>query len=101
MVLIRAATILRLLGNKMIQLNTRVKKTEPGLRKQLKINIKSATNFSFSLNIWIYAYIFLIQGVSIFNFIIFKHLQTLNVCNMVIRQYFNITYFEDASNLAI
>ena len=35
-------------------------------------------------------------------FIIFKHLQTLNVCNNVfIRQHFNITYFEDASNLAI
>ena len=72
--------ILRLLANKTIQFNIQVKKTEPGLRKQLKIDIKSATKFDFSLNIWIYSYIFLIPGVSVFNFIIFKHLQTLNVC---------------------
>ena len=43
----RAALILRLLGNEMIQFNTRVKTTEPGLRKQLKIDIKSATKFDF------------------------------------------------------
>ena len=76
----RAVTILRLLGNEMIQCNTRVKKTEPGLRKQLKIDIQSATNFDFSLNIWIYSYI-LIFAIHIFcYFIIFKHLQSLNVC---------------------
>ena len=36
---LRAATILRLLGNKMIQFNTRGKKSEPGLQKQLKIDL--------------------------------------------------------------
>ena len=45
LVLIRAATILRLLGNETIQLNTRGKKSEPGLRKQLKIDVKSTTKF--------------------------------------------------------
>ena len=77
---IRAATILPLLANKTIQFNTQVKKTEPGLQKQPKIDIKSATKFDFSLNIWIYSYILLIPGVFVFKFIIFKHLQTLNVC---------------------
>ena len=43
----RAATILRLLGNKTIQFNTRCKKSEPGLRKQLNIDIKSTTKFNF------------------------------------------------------
>ena len=46
---IRAATILRLLGNETIQLNTRYKKSEPGLRKQLNINGKSTTKFNFFL----------------------------------------------------
>ena len=53
----RAATILRLLGNETIQLKTRVKKSEPGLRKQLKIDTKTTTKFDFSLkymNIFIY-----------------------------------------------
>ena len=53
-----AATILRLLGNETIQFNTRVKKTEPGIRKQLKIDVKSTTNFDFHLNLRIYLYIF-------------------------------------------
>ena len=44
---ISAATILRLLGNKTIQLNTRGKKSELGLRKQLNIDVKSTTKFYF------------------------------------------------------
>ena len=49
--LIRAATTLQLLGNETIQFNTRGKKSEPGIRKQLIIDIKSATKINFSLNI--------------------------------------------------
>ena len=52
-----AATILRLLGNETNHFNTRVKKSEPGLRKQLKIDVKTTTKFDFSLkymNILIY-----------------------------------------------
>ena len=52
----KAATILRLLGNKTIQFNTRGKKSEPGLREQLNVDVR--------------------------------------------RRHFNITYFEDSSNLA-
>ena len=33
----------------MIQFNTRVKKSEPGLRKQLKIDVKTTTKLEFSL----------------------------------------------------
>ena len=54
---IRAATILRLLGNETIQFNTRGKKSEPGLRKQLNIDVKSTTKFNFFfkyMNIYIY-----------------------------------------------
>ena len=48
----RGATILRLLGNETIQFNTRGKKSELGLRKQLNIDVKSTTKFNFfSLNI--------------------------------------------------
>ena len=54
----RAATILRLLGNKTIQFSTRVKKSEPGLRKQLKIEVKSTRKFDFSLKIYEYIYMF-------------------------------------------
>ena len=49
--------ILRLLRNETIQYNTRVRKSEPGLRKLLKIDVKSTTKFDFSLkytNIFIY-----------------------------------------------
>ena len=53
---IRAATILRLLGNKMNQFNTRVKKSEPGLRKQLKIDVKTISKLDFSLK---YEYIYM------------------------------------------
>ena len=56
----KAATILRLLGNETIQFNTRGKKSEPGLREQLNIDVKSTTKFYFSLNICIYLYILLI-----------------------------------------
>ena len=45
----RAATILGLLGNETIQFNTRVKKTELDLRKQLNIDVKSTTKLDFSL----------------------------------------------------
>ena len=55
----RAAMILRLLGNETIRFNTRVKKCEPGLRNQLKINVKSTTKSDFHLNLPIYLYIFL------------------------------------------
>ena len=47
----RAATILRLLGNETIQSNTRGKKSEPGIRKQLNIDVKSTTKLNFSLNV--------------------------------------------------
>ena len=48
----KAATILRLLGSETIHFNTRGKKSEPGLRKQLNIDVKSTTKFLFfSLNI--------------------------------------------------
>ena len=51
----KAATILRLLGNETIHFNTRGKKIEPDLRKQLNIEVKSTTKFKFfSLNIFIY-----------------------------------------------
>ena len=43
--------ILWLLGNKMIQSNTRGKKSEPGIQKKLNINVKSSTKLNFSLNI--------------------------------------------------
>ena len=57
----KAATILRLLGNETIQFNTRGKKSEPGLRKQLNVEVKYTTKFNFfSLNILIYLYILLI-----------------------------------------
>ena len=49
--IIKAAMILWLLGNETIQSNTRVKKSEPGLRKQLKIDVKSTTELDFSLKI--------------------------------------------------
>ena len=45
LILTKAATILRLLGDETIQLNTRGKKSEPGLRKQLNIDVKSTTKF--------------------------------------------------------
>ena len=45
--IIKAATILRVLGNETIQSNTRVKKSELGLRKQLKIDVKSTTKLDF------------------------------------------------------
>ena len=47
----KAATILRLLGSETIHFNTRGKKSEPGLRKQLNIDVKSTTKLFFSLNI--------------------------------------------------
>ena len=60
-ILFKAATILRLLGNETIQFNTRGKKSEPGLRKQLNVEVKSTTKFNFfSLNILIYLYLLLI-----------------------------------------
>ena len=43
----RAATILRLLGNETIQYNTRGKKSEPGLRKQLNIDVNLLQNSFF------------------------------------------------------
>ena len=45
----KAATILRLLGNETIQFNTRGKKSEPDLRKQLNVEVKSTTKFNFFL----------------------------------------------------
>ena len=48
---IRAATILRLLGNEVIQFSTRVKKSELGIRKQLNTDVKSTTKLIFSKNI--------------------------------------------------
>ena len=77
---IRAATIIRLLGNKMIQLNTRGKKSEPGLRKQLNIDIKSTTKFyCFFKYMNIFIYFKNIRRVR-FNILYFKYLQTLILC---------------------
>ena len=57
----KAAKILWLLGNETIQFNTRVKKSEPAIRKQLKIDVKSTTKLNFFFkNISIYLYILLI-----------------------------------------
>ena len=56
-VITKAATILRLLGDETIQFNTRGKKSEPGLRKQLNTDVKSTTKFHFFfkyMNIFIY-----------------------------------------------
>ena len=76
----KAATILRLLGNETIQFNTRGKKGEPGLRKQLNIDVKSTTKFYISfkyMNIFIY-----FTNIRRFRFSIlyFKYLQTLILC---------------------
>ena len=49
LIISKAATILRLLGNETIQFNTRGKKSEPGLRKQLNVEVKSTTKFNFFL----------------------------------------------------
>ena len=76
----KAATILRLLGNKTIQFNTRGKKSEPGLRKQLNIDVKSAIKLDFFfkyINIFIY---FTNIMCFHFRFLYFKPLQTLIVC---------------------
>ena len=43
-----AATILWLLGNETIQFNIRVKNSELGLRKQLKVDVKTTKKFIFS-----------------------------------------------------
>ena len=75
-----AATILRLLGNETIQFNTRGKKSEPGLRKQLNIDVKSTTKFYIFfkyMNIFIY---FTNIRRFRFRFLYFKYLQTLILC---------------------
>ena len=69
--------ILRLLGNETIQFNTQGKKSEPGLRRQLNINVKSTTKFYLFfkyMNIFIY-----FTNIRRFRFSIlyFKYLQTL------------------------
>ena len=43
--------ILRLLGNETIQFNTRGKKSEPDLRKKLKVDVNSSAKLDFPLNI--------------------------------------------------
>ena len=76
----RAATILRLLGNETIQFNTPGKKSEPGLRKQLNIDVKSTAKlilFFKYMHIFIY-----FTNITHFRFSIlyFKYLQTLILC---------------------
>ena len=56
-IIIRPATILRLLGNETIQFNIRGKKSELGLQKQLNIDVNQLQNFFF-LKIYEYIYIF-------------------------------------------
>ena len=76
--LLRAATILRLLVNEMNQFN-RGKKSKPGFRKQLNIDVKSTTKLDFSfkyINIFIH---FINKRCFRFSFLYFKHLQTLIV----------------------
>ena len=80
MVKIRAATILRLLGNETIQFSTRGKKSEPGLRKQLNTDVKSTTKFIFFfkyMNIFIY---FINIRHFHFSILYFKYLRTLILC---------------------
>ena len=75
-----AATILRLLGNKTIQFNTRGKKSESGLRNQLNIDVKSTTKFYFFfkyMNIFIY---FSNIRRFCFSILYLKYLQTLILC---------------------
>ena len=70
--------ILRLLGNKTIQFNTRVKKSEPAIQKQLNIDVKSTTKFNFFFK---YTTIFIyFTNIRCFRFLYFKYLQTLIVC---------------------
>ena len=64
----------------MIQFNTRGKKSDPGLRKQLNTDVKSTTKFNFFfkyMNIFIY-----FNNIRRFCFSIlyFKYLQTLILC---------------------
>ena len=54
LILIKAATILRLLGNETNQFSTRSKKSEPAIRKQLNIDIKSTTKLNFFSNMKIF-----------------------------------------------
>ena len=81
----KAATILRLLGNETIQLNTRGKKSEPGLRKQLNKDVKSTTKFYLFfkyMNIFIY---FTNIRHFQFNIYIFKVFASFNsLCNNVL-----------------
>ena len=49
--------IFRLLRNKTIQFNTRSKKSKPGLRKQLNIDVKSATKFIYYILILLYIFL--------------------------------------------
>ena len=76
----KSATILRLLGNETIQFNTRIKKSELVIRKQLKLDVKSTTKLNFffkCMNIFIY---FTNIRCFRFSFLYFKHLQILIVC---------------------
>ena len=73
--------ILRLLGNKTIQFNTRGKKSDPAIQKQLNIDMKFTIKLNFFFkymtifiyfNIYEYIYIFyLICRVFPFQFFIF------------------------------
>ena len=74
--LTRAAMILWLLRNERNQFNTRGKKSELGLQKQLNIAEKSTTKLDFPLNILIYLYILLIKGISVSVFYI------LSICKL-------------------
>ena len=53
---IKAATILRLLGSETIHFNTRGKKSEPGLRKQLNIDENLLQNSFF-----FFKYLYILQ----------------------------------------
>ena len=77
MLTIKAATILRLLVNETNQFNTRDKKSEPGLQKQLNIDVKSTTKLDFSfkyINIFIY-----FTNKRCFHFIFFN---ILSICKL-------------------
>ena len=75
----RAATILRLLGNETIQFNTQGKKSEPGLRKQLNIDVKSTTKFYVFKYMNIFIYFTNIRHFR-FSILYFKYLQPLILC---------------------
>ena len=89
----RAATILRLLGNETIQFNTRGKKSKPGLRKQLNIDVKSSAKLILFFK-YMHVFIYFTNITHFcFSILYFKYLQTLILCVTVFYKtafYYNV-----------